>query len=112
MQSERPSNRLFGLGSRWLSCGEYISTDDTLEKLRGLDVDSCLRRGEAIPDCRRGRNHRDGRRIARDELTQPMPPLFVVTACMRLLHATPDKSGDYELIAIQACPTRRCYRRM
>jgi predicted Zn-dependent peptidase len=38
MQSERPSNRLFGLGSRWLSCGEYISTDDTLEKLRGLDV--------------------------------------------------------------------------
>jgi predicted Zn-dependent peptidase len=40
MQSERPSNRLFGLGSRWLSCGEYISTDDTLEKLRGLDVDA------------------------------------------------------------------------
>ncbi len=38
MQSERPSNRLFGLGSRWLSCGEYISTDDTLAKLRGLDV--------------------------------------------------------------------------
>ena len=40
MQSERPSNRLFGLGSRWLTCGEYISTDDTLAKLRGLDVDA------------------------------------------------------------------------
>jgi predicted Zn-dependent peptidase len=40
MQSERPSNRLFGLGSRWLTCGEYISTDDTLERLRSLDVDA------------------------------------------------------------------------
>lgn len=40
MQSERPSNRLFGLGSRWLTCGEYISTDDTLDKLRGLDVNA------------------------------------------------------------------------
>jgi predicted Zn-dependent peptidase len=40
MQSERPSNRLFGLGSRWLTCGEYISTDETLERLRGLDVDA------------------------------------------------------------------------
>jgi hypothetical protein len=40
MQSERPSNRLFGLGSRWLTCGEYISTDETLERLRALDVDA------------------------------------------------------------------------
>jgi predicted Zn-dependent peptidase len=40
MQSERPSNRLFGLGSRWLTCGEYISTDDTLDRLRRLDVDA------------------------------------------------------------------------
>ena len=40
MQSERPANRLFGLGSRWLTCGEYISTDDTLALLRALDVDA------------------------------------------------------------------------
>lgn len=40
MQSERPSNRLFGLGSRWLTCGEYISTDDTLDLLRKLDLDA------------------------------------------------------------------------
>jgi len=39
MQSERPSNRLFGLGSRWLTCNEYISTDDMLDKLRALTVD-------------------------------------------------------------------------
>lgn len=39
MQSERPSNRLFGIGSRWLTCGEYISTDETLERLKVLDAD-------------------------------------------------------------------------
>lgn len=38
MQSERPSNRLFGLGSRWLTQREYLSTDDTLALLNGLDV--------------------------------------------------------------------------
>lgn len=38
MQSERPANRLFGLGSRWLTCGEYVSTDDTLSLLNGLDI--------------------------------------------------------------------------
>ncbi len=37
MQSERPSNRLFGIGSRWLTFGEYLSTDDTLDRLRALD---------------------------------------------------------------------------
>jgi predicted Zn-dependent peptidase len=40
MQSERPSNRLFGIGSRWLTQGEYLSTDDTLTMLNGLDVAS------------------------------------------------------------------------
>lgn len=40
MQSERPSNRLFGLGSRWLTCNEYFSTDDLLDKFRRLDVDA------------------------------------------------------------------------
>ncbi len=40
MQSERPANRLFGLGSRWLTCGQYVSTDDTLDRLRALDVDA------------------------------------------------------------------------
>lgn len=39
MQSERPSNRLFGVGSRWLTCNEYLSTDDGLEKLAKLTVD-------------------------------------------------------------------------
>lgn len=40
MQSERPSNRLFGLGSRWLTHREYFSTDDLLDVLKRLDVDS------------------------------------------------------------------------
>ena len=40
MQSERPSNRLFGLGSRWLTHREYFSTDDMLDRLKSLDVDA------------------------------------------------------------------------
>ena len=40
MQSEQPSNRLFGLGSRWLTQNEYFSTDDLLDKLRALDTDT------------------------------------------------------------------------
>ena len=40
MQSERPSNRLFGLGSRWLTCNEYFSTDQLLDQFRALDVDA------------------------------------------------------------------------
>ena len=39
MQSERPSNRLFGIGSRWLTCGEYLSTDDALDCLRNITLD-------------------------------------------------------------------------
>ena len=39
MQSERPSNRLFSLGGRWLTHREYISTDEALEKLKAVDVD-------------------------------------------------------------------------
>jgi predicted Zn-dependent peptidase len=39
MQSERPSNRLFGLGSRWLTRGIYISLDDKLQQIRGLTID-------------------------------------------------------------------------
>ena len=31
MQSERPSNRLFSVGSRWLVSGAYVSTDELLE---------------------------------------------------------------------------------
>jgi len=38
MQSERPSHRLFALGSRWLSLDEYVSTDELLDRLRALDV--------------------------------------------------------------------------
>ncbi len=40
MQSERPSNRLFGVGSRWLTRGEYTSIDEKLERIRGLTVDA------------------------------------------------------------------------
>ena len=40
MQSDRPSNRLFGVGSRWLTCQEYQSTDETLARLRAVDVNS------------------------------------------------------------------------
>ena len=38
MQSERPSNRLFGVGSRWLTRGEYVSTDEKLDRIRSLTV--------------------------------------------------------------------------
>lgn len=40
MQTERPSNRLFGLGSRWLTCNQYFSTDELLNQFRSLDVDA------------------------------------------------------------------------
>ncbi len=39
MQSERPSNRLFGLGSRWLTQGKYLSTDERLEKIKRVTID-------------------------------------------------------------------------
>ncbi|MGB1708641.1 MAG: M16 family metallopeptidase [Rubripirellula sp.] len=42
MQSERPSNRLFGIGSRWLTCGEYLSTDDALDCLRNITLDEIV----------------------------------------------------------------------
>jgi len=37
MQSERPSNRLFGLGSRYLMHGDYQSLDDSLDQIRSVD---------------------------------------------------------------------------
>ncbi len=40
MQSERPGNRLFGLGSRWLMCDDYVSIDETLDRLRALTIES------------------------------------------------------------------------
>ena len=67
MQSERPSNRLFGLGSRWLTCGEYISTDETLKRLRALDVDCGFRGGKEIPRRRFRRDHRIVRLRGGDE---------------------------------------------
>lgn len=39
MQSERPSNRLFGIGSRWLTMQEYVSTDDVLERYKSVTLD-------------------------------------------------------------------------
>lgn len=38
MASERPSQRLFGLGSHWLCCREYLSTDELLDAYRRVDV--------------------------------------------------------------------------
>ena len=46
MASERPSNRLFGIGSRWLTSGEYVSTDDLLERYRGVTVESIMTAAE------------------------------------------------------------------
>ena len=40
MQSERPSNRLFGLGSRWLCCGDRLSLDELLDAYRGVTIES------------------------------------------------------------------------
>ena len=39
MQSERPGSRLFGIGSRWMMCGDYIGIDETLERLRRIEVE-------------------------------------------------------------------------
>jgi len=38
MSSERPSQRLFGLGNHWLCCGEYRSTDELLDAYRAVDM--------------------------------------------------------------------------
>lgn len=40
MQSERPSGRLFGLGTRWLIGEEYIGLDDLLDRYRRVTVES------------------------------------------------------------------------
>ena len=39
MQSERPSNRLFGLGSRWLMRNEYVSIDESLDRIRSVQLE-------------------------------------------------------------------------
>ncbi|MCC9600095.1 insulinase family protein [Stieleria sp. JC731] len=43
MQSERPSNRLFSIGSRTLMHDQYMSLDDSLEKVRAVDPESISR---------------------------------------------------------------------
>ncbi len=43
MQSERPSNQLFGLGSRWLCRNEYVSLDERLDRYRRLDENDLQR---------------------------------------------------------------------
>lgn len=42
MQSERPSNRLFGLGSRWLTSGKYLSTDEQLDFIKETTIDDVV----------------------------------------------------------------------
>ena len=43
MQSERPSNRLFGLGSRWLMHGEHVDLDQSLDRIRSVTRDDVHR---------------------------------------------------------------------
>lgn len=38
MQSERPSNRLFSLGSRYLMHNQYVDLDQSLERIRAVDA--------------------------------------------------------------------------
>ncbi len=38
MQSERPSNRLFSLGGRYLMHDQYLSLDETLDRIRAVDA--------------------------------------------------------------------------
>lgn len=40
MSSERPSQRLFGLGSRWLCCREYLAMDELLDAYRKVDTNA------------------------------------------------------------------------
>ncbi len=37
MQSERPSNRLFSIGSRYLTHGDYVDLDQSLANVRAID---------------------------------------------------------------------------
>lgn len=43
MQSERPSNRLFSLGSRYLMHDQYSSLDEALDNVRRVDVEAIHR---------------------------------------------------------------------
>lgn len=43
MQSERPSNRLFSIGSRWLMHDEYVDLDQSLASIRAVDQDAIAR---------------------------------------------------------------------
>ena len=43
MHSERPGNRLFGLGSRYLMHGEYLDLDQTISGMRGVTTDAIAR---------------------------------------------------------------------
>lgn len=40
MASERPSQRLFGMGSRWLCCREYLAMDELLDAYRRVDTNA------------------------------------------------------------------------
>jgi len=40
MASERPSQRLFSMGSRWLCCREHLALDELLDAYRGVTVDA------------------------------------------------------------------------
>ena len=40
MQSERPSNRLFTVGSRFLMHGDYVDLDQAIDRIRAVDRDA------------------------------------------------------------------------
>lgn len=40
MASERPSQRLFSMGNRWLCCREHLALDELLDAYRRVDVDA------------------------------------------------------------------------
>jgi predicted Zn-dependent peptidase len=47
MSSERPSQRLFSMGSRWLCCREHLALDELLDAYRAVDVDAIGRVAKA-----------------------------------------------------------------
>lgn len=46
MHSERPSNQLFGLGSRWLCLNEYLDLDERLDRYRKITEADLVRAAE------------------------------------------------------------------
>ncbi len=48
MQSDRPSNRLFGVGNGWQMRGEYVELDQMLDRYRAVTVNDINRLAQSI----------------------------------------------------------------